>query len=227
LWRLILPIPVFAGIAIVAALMLLPKVIGSNSVADAEHNARETVTQFKELRGYYTKNVVAKAVKNGLTAAPDHANDPKSIPLPATFIHDISEVLKSRDTRIQLYSAYPFPNRANRTLDDFQQRAWSVLSADPKATVKEQAVLDGKRILRVAVADTMQAEACVTCHNTRADSPKKDWKLGDVRGVLEVTTSIEAALGRGEQLGNDIAIVIAAIAALLTTIAFAFGRSVS
>ena len=227
LWRLILPIPVFAGIAIAAALVLLPKVIGSNSIADAQHNAQETVTQFKELRGYYTQRVVAKAVKNGLTATHDHAGDPKSIPLPATFIHDISEVLKSRDTRIQLYSAYPFPNRTDRTLDEFQQRAWSVLSADPKAALKEQAVVDGKRILRVAVADTMQAEACVTCHNTRADSPKRDWKLGDVRGVLEVTTSVEAALGRGEQLGNHIAIAIAAFAALLTAIAFAFGRSVS
>ena len=212
LWRPILPIPVFAGIAIVAALVLLPQVIGSNSIAGAQQSAQETVTQFKELRGYYTQRVVAKAVKNGLTATHDHVDDPKSIPLPATFIHDISEVLKSRDTRIQLYSAYPFPNRADRTLDEFQQRAWSVLSADPKATLKEQAVVDGKRILRVAVADTMQGEACVTCHNARPDSPKRDWKLGDVRGVLEVTTSVEAALGRGERLGNHIAIAIAAIA---------------
>jgi len=227
LWRLVLPIPIFASIAIVVALVLLPRVIAANSIADSEHNALETVTQFKELRGYYTARVVAKAVQNGLTATVDHANDPKSIPLPATFIHDISEVLKSRDTRIRLYSAYPFPNRADRTLDAFQQRAWSVLSADPKATVEEQQIVDGKRILRVAVADTMQAEACVTCHNTRADSPKRDWKLGDVRGVLEVTTSIEAALGRGEQLGNYIAAAIAVIAVLLTAIAFAFGRSVS
>jgi methyl-accepting chemotaxis protein len=227
LWRLVLPIPIFAGIAIMVALVLLPRVIGSNSIADSEHGALETVTQFKELRGYYTKNVVTKAVKNGLTATPDHAVDPKGIPLPATFIHDISDVLKSRDTRIQLYSAFPFPNRAGRTLDDFQQRAWSVLSADPKATVTEQEMVDGKRVLRVAVADTMQAEACVACHNARADSPKRDWKLGDVRGVLEVTTSIEAALDRGEQLGNYIAAVIAAIAVLLTAIAFAFGRSVS
>jgi light-regulated signal transduction histidine kinase (bacteriophytochrome) len=28
---------------------------------------------------------------------------------------------------------------------------------------------------------------CVACHNSRPDSPKKDWKVGDVRGVLEIT----------------------------------------
>jgi PAS domain S-box-containing protein len=29
--------------------------------------------------------------------------------------------------------------------------------------------------------------ACVTCHNQHPDSPKRDWKLGDVRGIQEVT----------------------------------------
>jgi PAS domain S-box-containing protein len=29
--------------------------------------------------------------------------------------------------------------------------------------------------------------ACVTCHNQHPDSPKRDWKVGDVRGIQEVT----------------------------------------
>jgi PAS domain S-box-containing protein len=29
--------------------------------------------------------------------------------------------------------------------------------------------------------------ACVTCHNQHPDSPKKNWKIGDVRGIQEVT----------------------------------------
>ena len=29
--------------------------------------------------------------------------------------------------------------------------------------------------------------ACVACHNTHPDSPKRDWKVGDVRGIQEVT----------------------------------------
>ena len=227
IWRLVLPIPIFAALAIIAALLVLPRVIASNSIADAERAALETVNQFKELRGYYTKNVVAKAVAAGLTATPEHAQDPKSIPLPATLIHDISEVLKSRDTRIQLYSSLPFPIRGERKLDEFQQRAWTALSADPKTTLSEQQLINGNRTLRVAVADVMQADACVACHNARADSPKRDWKLGDVRGVLEVDTSIEAALAGGERLGHYIAAAIALIAVLLTAIAFFFGRTVA
>ena len=28
---------------------------------------------------------------------------------------------------------------------------------------------------------------CVSCHNSHPESPKKDWKVGDVRGIQEVT----------------------------------------
>ncbi len=36
--------------------------------------------------------------------------------------------------------------------------------------------------------------ACVDCHNTHPDSPKVDWSVGDVRGVLEVITPLDAPL---------------------------------
>ena len=32
----------------------------------------------------------------------------------------------------------------------------------------------------------MRAE-CVSCHNTHAESPKTDWKVGDLRGVLAIS----------------------------------------
>jgi hypothetical protein len=28
--------------------------------------------------------------------------------------------------------------------------------------------------------------SCVECHSTHDQSPRKDWKVGDVRGVLEI-----------------------------------------
>lgn len=33
--------------------------------------------------------------------------------------------------------------------------------------------------------------SCVPCHNTHPDSPKTDWKVGDMRGVLEITQPLE------------------------------------
>ncbi len=46
--------------------------------------------------------------------------------------------------------------------------------------------------MRYAVADVMR-ESCVDCHNTHPESPKTDWKLGDVRGVVEVMVPVDEA----------------------------------
>jgi len=31
--------------------------------------------------------------------------------------------------------------------------------------------------------------ACVACHNSHPESPKRDWIVGDVRGIQEITIS--------------------------------------
>ena len=39
------------------------------------------------------------------------------------------------------------------------------------------------------VAPIIMGATCVACHNTHPDSPKRDWKVGDVRGIQEITIS--------------------------------------
>jgi diguanylate cyclase (GGDEF)-like protein/PAS domain S-box-containing protein len=41
----------------------------------------------------------------------------------------------------------------------------------------------------------MRAE-CIDCHNTHPDSPKTDWKIGDVRGVLEISLPLDGITGQ-------------------------------
>src|SRR5262249_53551622 len=155
----------------------------------AELAGRSIATQFKTLREYYTENVVNKIVtEKTFRTSSDHKGDAKAIPLPATMILDLSAMLANSNTSINLYSKFPFPTRENRQLDPFQQEAWDFLTRNPHETYSRQEVLDGKQVVRVAVADIMSVQACVDCHNTMAQSPKQDWKLGDVRGVLEITS---------------------------------------
>jgi hypothetical protein len=35
----------------------------------------------------------------------------------------------------------------------------------------------------------MMEQPCVNCHNSHPESPKTDWKVGDVRGIQEVSIS--------------------------------------
>ncbi len=217
-WKVLLPVPIALMIAIAGIWLFVPSMIAENVRADATLNAQKTAGQFKTIRGYYTKNVIKKVVADGsLKPSYNHKTEEKSVPLPATFIHDVSELLAKEDTTINLYSAYPFPVRANRALDPFQTEAWTFLNENPDGVFTKQVTRDGQEWIRVAVADKMVAPACVNCHNTHAASPRTDWKLGDVRGVLEVASMLAPQLAAGTSFSNKL--VLAAIIGGLLLIA--------
>jgi methyl-accepting chemotaxis protein len=87
-------------------------------------------------------------------------------------------------------------------------------------------MLGGRQVIRVAVSDRMVAEACVACHKTRADSPKTGWKVGDVRGVLEVVADLDEALAAGRNLTWTIMIGIFLGGLLLSASSVLAARSV-
>jgi hypothetical protein len=39
------------------------------------------------------------------------------------------------------------------------------------------------------IAPVVMGAACVDCHNTHPESPKRDWKVGEVRGIQEIAIS--------------------------------------
>lgn len=77
------------------------------------------------------------------------------------------------------------------------------------------------------IADRMVAEACVICHNRHPQTPKNDWVLGDVRGVLEVNTQIDAQIAAGNRTNMTVlGIIGAALTAMLVLIALLFINTV-
>jgi methyl-accepting chemotaxis protein len=227
-WRLVLPIPLALVAAIALTWIVVPRLITSNAVDEAVRASEQTAEQFKTIRAYYTQSVVNKVVKTGsMQASFDHKANDKMIPLPATFVQDLSALLAEKDTTIGLYSKYPFANRKDRKLDAFQQEAWDFLSANPKATFSRSDERNGKQIVRVAVADVMVAQGCVDCHNSMAGSPKTDWKLGDVRGVLEVASAIDKQIADGAALSRSILIGAVITGLILLAVILLATRSVT
>ena len=211
-WHLILPLVVLVVLGVASASIYLPAAMQAAAIESAHRSNLEIADQIKITRGYYTRNVVAKALASGaLTPSSQHEQDPLSIPLPATFVKDISDLLRHRDTTLTLISPYPWPHRADRKMDEFQTLAWEAFLADPDVTVSRQEVRDGKRVLRVAVADRMTGETCVSCHNSEPNLQRRDWKLGDVRAVMEVTKVIEPYLASAEQRSRTIILSMMAV----------------
>jgi hypothetical protein len=135
----------------------------------------------------------------GIPVTHDYADRPGAIPLPATMTIVIGGHISDRGqsgVQVRLYNDVPFRQRPNGTpQDEFEWEALRKLRADPTTPVYRFEEADGRPVLRYATARRMQ-ETCVKCHNTHPASPKKDWQVGDVPGVLEVIRPLEGDKAR-------------------------------
>lgn len=158
-----------------------------SALEDAERFT-ESVAQF---RTFYSKVIVPKATAAGVIITHNYLNQDNALPLPATFAKDFGHFLKHEDAgyQVRLYSDKPFPWRHDTELDEFEKAALKSLNNNPTGTYWRTQELNGTRVLRYAKADVLR-ESCVECHNTYNGTPKIDWKVGDVRGVLEITRPI-------------------------------------
>jgi len=208
--RLFAPLIISFLIIISILSFYISSITRDNAIDTAISSAELTVKQYKIIRGYYTKNIIKKILPIAdISADYSHKDDPNKIPLPATLIHEIGETLTKKGiVTLKLYSPYPFPNRSNRKLDSFEQKAWEALNNNSEQSFSQIETINDKQVVRVALADTMTQQGCVNCHNSHPDTPKNDWRLNDVRGVLEVQVPIEQQLSSANQLNNTIILIM-------------------
>jgi len=224
--RLFTPLIIILVLIFIILSFYVPSITKDNAIESAIKSAESTVKQYKTIRGYYTKNVIKKILPIA-NISPDynHKDDANKIPLPATFIHEISEEFTKKGIMtLKLYSPYPFPNRNNRKLDSFGRDAWQALKKNPKQTFAQAETINNKAMVRVALADTMTQQGCVDCHNSHPDTPKNDWRLRDLRGVLEVQVPIEQQLANASNLNTTIILIILAAIAATIVLLFAIFR---
>jgi two-component system sensor histidine kinase/response regulator len=173
--------------------------LSSNLIQSAALQAASAhAASLKEIRKLYTSEVTDRVAGHGIQITHDYATKEGAIPLPATFSMELSKRISEQNTGMQarLYSDFPFPWRKDGgPRDDFEREAISQLRQFPDQPFYRFEDFQGRQSLRYAVADRMEA-GCVSCHNSHPDSPKKNWKLGDVRGVLEVIRPLDSIIAQ-------------------------------
>jgi signal transduction histidine kinase/CheY-like chemotaxis protein len=165
------------------------RIVVSTALQDAEAYSKALAT----FRTLYTSEVVERVRKQGVMVTHDYAAHEGAIPLPATLSMEIGERIwkQNEGARARLYSDCSFPWREDGGLRDrFARDAWAALSKHPGKAFYRLENVGGHQSLRYATADLMRG-SCVDCHNTHEDTPKSDWKVGDLRGVLEVTLPLD------------------------------------
>lgn len=155
-----------------------------------------------EFRTLYTSEVVETVRPRGVEVTHDYMSHAGAIPLPVTLTILLGKHISAHEAgaQIHLYSPYPFPSRRVESglHDAFGQAAWDFLQHNPAMSFHRIEEVQGRPALRYATADLMRS-SCVNCHNTHSDSPKTDWKTGDVRGVLEIILPLDIAVAQTHQ----------------------------
>jgi len=159
----------------------------------ALENAVHYSDALSEFRALYTAEVVNRVIPLGIEVTHDYETKEGAIPLPATLAMALGKRIgeKGSGAQTRLYSAYPFPGRENYVVpDSFEEAAWEYLNSNRDKPYYSFTEYEGASVLRYATADLMQT-GCVSCHNSHPQSPKTDWKEGDVRGILEVILPVD------------------------------------
>jgi signal transduction histidine kinase/CheY-like chemotaxis protein len=185
---------------VIALLAGLPAAVWLDLRALSENALRVQATDLNSVitgvRTYYATNVVGRvlSIPGHSEVIHNYKDVPGAIPIPATLSLELGKVVAEQQSNItyRFVSDYPFKGRAPHELDAFEKNALAVLRANPKQTLTETSWSGLSGNVRL-VAPVMMGRSCVACHNSHPDSPKKDWKIGDVRGIQEVIVGASMA----------------------------------
>ncbi|MGE5857971.1 MAG: protein kinase domain-containing protein [Solirubrobacterales bacterium] len=202
LWRWVRRHPAPAGllaagllapaVALITLSLLSARLVRSNALESAAQQAELLEEATKE----YSRNV-ERVEQASFTVNKTVPPTPGTVPLsiPATFLHDVGQQLGltgRTGVKVRQYSDYPFPWRKDGgPRDEFEREALRRLRRSKgQETIHEFTEVGGQRVVRYAQARVME-RSCVECHSTHDQSPRKDWQVGDVRGVLEIIRPLD------------------------------------
>ncbi len=167
-----------------------------------QHQASDLNSMITSIRGYYSSNVVARVLEQhgaNIKVIHDYEVVPGAIPIPATLSLELGDIIADKQSAVfyRFISDFPFVNRAPHALDDFERASLASLRRAPDAFPLVESTSAGLRSQVRMITPVIMATACTSCHNRHPESTKRDWKVGDVRGIQEVIVNQPIALSLG------------------------------
>ena len=166
----------------------------SSTEGSLKEKAEEISTLTNSIRSYYADNIITRIIEAEGKAklSENYRAIHGGIPIPATFSIEMGalfdgSILHKRVT-YKFISDHPFKNREPHKLDAFEKDSLKQFRKDPllQELSKTETHMFKPSKYRLITPITMKA-TCVKCHNSHPGSNKKDWKVGDIRGIQEIT----------------------------------------
>jgi tRNA A-37 threonylcarbamoyl transferase component Bud32 len=180
-------------------------------------SARMEAQMLEQMNAFYSE-IVDRIDQKKVVVTDQYKLTPGAIPLPATFTIDAGERISKADSgmQVRVYSRYPWREDGGPK-DEFEQRALEWLEQKPDEPYREFTSIGGRRSLVYATARKMEL-SCVKCHNASDRSPKKDWKVGDVVGVLKIVRPLDRDIYRTQVGLRGAFLMMGGTAALLLAV---------
>lgn len=149
-------------------------------------------------RAVYTKKIVNRLVKKEkVIKASEHFEDEKALVLPAQMFRFGSEMAAKRAEKLDdvnfsytLQSLWPI-NKQNAPKTEAEKVGLKYVAENKGKNYYTTEKLGGINYFTAVYADTAVAPVCVSCHNKHPDTPKKDFKIGDVMGGVVIRIPVE------------------------------------
>jgi hypothetical protein len=116
------------------------------------------------------------------------------LPLPAQMFRMGAEQVLTQETGLSYVLLSPWPiNKKNRPVTAIERQGLAQLTGggDRPAAFYRTEQLARSRYFTAIYPDVAVAQACVDCHNQHPDSPRKDFKVGDVLGGVVVRLRLD------------------------------------
>jgi hypothetical protein len=161
--------------------------ISPKAMADALHLVMDSD------RTIYTKKIVNRLVKKEkVIKASEHFEDDKALVLPAQMFRFGSELVAKRAEKLDdvnfsysLQSLWPI-NKQNAPKTEIEKEGLKYIAENKGKNFYAEETLGGTKYFTAIYPDVGVAPVCVSCHNDHKDTPKRDFKLGDVMGGVVI-----------------------------------------
>jgi Protein of unknown function (DUF3365) len=139
-------------------------------------------------RHFYTIHIVNRLQQERIVDASENWQATHSLPLPVQLLQETSEIaeLTGPNVRYRLISQWPI-NKANAPANEFERMALKEVQTHPNRPYSSTTRGGGGQLFETVYADVAVTMACVQCHNAHSNSPKSDFKVGDVMGGLVIS----------------------------------------
>ncbi len=139
-------------------------------------------------RETYARHVVNRLqYEERIVAATEHFREEKALPLPAQMLRmSAEEVNRSTSGQFSysLLSLWPV-NKQNGPRTESEKLGLRAIAETGKNHYTEE-VLGNDKFFVAYYPDRGVVDACIKCHNDHKDSPRKDFRIGDVMGGVVI-----------------------------------------